>query len=371
MDKKYNMPNENMLQNIFLQSSNVIAITNADLDNLIFEYVNPAFLKMTGYTEDEIIGSSPKILQGPKTKKDMSRKLKEACKKGEIFRGNNINYKKDGSVYYVGWTVTPIKDENGEIVNFISYQKDITQIKKLEEEKIKTKKLEALKKISSGLTHEINTALTNCNGSLEMMKNELELLEESQSKHYLMQDSKEVTKSIQNIQYITNSLHYLTNNCYDLSTEHNLFDVILESVEHYKNKIKPVTKCTLNGNSIFENTKNEIYLKHIDKKALKHAFLNIIDNALDELIKKEDSSNNYLKIDICKENENCIITFSDNGGGIDKTYHQSIFEPLCKNKELGGLGIGLHVVKNIINAHNGDIKIISDCENTTTFRIVF
>ncbi len=369
MDINNNLPNINLLQNIFLQSSNVIAITNADLDNLKFEYVNPAFLEMTGYKENEIIGRSPKILQGPDTKREMIKKLKEACKSGEIFRGDNINYKKNGTPYYVGWTVTPIKNSRNEIVNFISYQKDITQIIKLEEEKLKTKKLEALEKISSGLTHEINTSLTNCCGSMEMIRNELELLEESQSKQYLTQDFSEVNKSIQNIQYITNSLHYLTNESFDLSKKHDLYDILLESLDHYKNKIKPLTKCTINGKSLFENQKKETFLKHVDKKALKHAFLNIIDNALDQLVKKENQLENSLKVDIYGDNGKTVITVTDNGGGIEKNNHQNIFEPLFKNKDSGGVGIGLYVVRNIINAHKGHIDIISQ-DHTSTFKIV-
>ena len=180
--KNEHVPNKQLLENIFLQSTNVIAITNADFRNLKFEYVNPAFLEMTGYTHDEIIGQSPYILQGPKTKRDMTQKLKETCLKGEAFRGDNINYKKDGTTYHVGWTVSPIKDKTGKIVNFLSIQKDITQIKDMEDKFIKNERLDALENISSGLTHEINTSLTTSKGGLEMIGYEIENIQDSQSK---------------------------------------------------------------------------------------------------------------------------------------------------------------------------------------------
>ncbi len=125
------IPDAKLYENIFFQSFNSIAITNTDFTNLKFEYVNPAFLKLTGYSEEEIIGKSPKILQGKETFFESTQRLKEQCLKGEVFEGENINYKKDGTRYWVEWVVTPIKDEKGNITNYLSIQKDISREKKL------------------------------------------------------------------------------------------------------------------------------------------------------------------------------------------------------------------------------------------------
>ncbi|MEA3553282.1 MAG: PAS domain S-box protein [Campylobacterota bacterium] len=360
------LPNEQLLENIFLQSTNVIAITNADFDNLKFEFVNPAFLEMTGYTLDEIIGHAPYILQGPKTKRDMTQKLKEACLKGESFRGNNINYKKDGTTYQVGWTVSPIKDSTGKIVNFLSIQKDITQIKDMEDKFVKNERLDALENISSGLTHEINTSLTVCKGGLELIGYEIETVEDKESKEYLTQDLEKVNKSIDNIKYITNSLHYLTSTKLKKIEDQNIYPIILEALNPYKEKIKKITSCTLNGHSIFDdNLTIELFKTKVDVKSLNHVFMIIIDNALDELVKKEDLKLNSLDISIKQELSHIRIDFTDNAGGIEKSKQKKIFEPLVKEKDSGGLGMGLHIAKNIINQHEGTLELESTAPIST------
>ena len=360
------LPNQHLLEALFLQSPNVIAITNADFNNLHFEYVNPAFLDMTGYALDEVIGSSPYILQGPETKRDMTKKLKEHCLRGEHFRGDNINYKKDGTSYHVGWTVSPIKDKNGNITNYISTQKDITQIKDNENKCIEDERLDALEKISSGLTHEINSSLTTCKGGLEMLNYEIENIKDMELKEHLTYDLKQVKKSISNISYITDSLHYLTSNNLTNLEQCNINSIILDSIEPFKQKIESITSCRLNGLSIFENLNtNEQFEIEANRDSLKHLFMIIIDNALDELIKKHDVSLNTFDIYIKKESSDIVIDFTDNAGGIDKKLHNKIFEPLVNQKELGGLGIGLYIAKNIVNRHNGIIELKSNTPFTT------
>jgi|GEM_PF-6203044 len=360
------VPNTQLLENIFLQSTNVIAITNADFKNLKFEYVNPAFLEMTGYTLDEIIGQAPYVLQGPKTKRDMTQKLKETCLKGESFRGDNINYKKDGTTYHVGWTVSPIKDKTGKIVNFLSIQKDITQIKDMEDKFIKNERLDALENISSGLTHEINTSLTTCKGGLEMIGYEIENIQDKKSKEYLTEDLEKVNKSIDNIKYITNSLHYLTSTKLDKIEEYNIYTIILEALNPYKEKIQNITNCTINNRSIYdEYLTSELFETKVDIKSLNHVFMIIIDNALDELIKKDDLKLNSLDISIKQELSYLKIDFTDNAGGIEKSKQKKIFEPLVKEKELGGLGMGLHIAKNIINQHEGTLELESNAPYST------
>jgi len=363
--KNHNLPNTKLLESIFLQSTNVIAITNEDFNNLHFIYVNPAFLKMTGYSQDEIIGQHPSILQGPKTKKDMTRQLKEKCLKGESFRGDNVNYKKDGSIYYVGWTVTPIRNDDGKIINFVSVQKDITEIKKLEKQIIENERLNALENISSGLTHEINTSLTTCLGSLEMLEYDIDDTIDIKSKQYMLEDLNVVKKSIKNIKYITTSLHYLTDKNYKKES-YNIFNLIFESLEPFKEKIKNISNCTVNDISIFEDKLLQLDItSNIDIEALKHVFMIIIDNALDELIKHTDITKNIFDIKIKAELSYIQIDFIDNAGGIEKEKQKRIFKPLVKDKELGGLGMGLYIAKTIMDQLNGTLEVKSTKPSTT------
>ena len=123
---------------LIIQSSySPIMITNAELDapeNPKILYVNPAFEKMTGYIQEEIIGKTPRILQGEKTNRAALEELKAKLSRGEFFEGTTVNYKKDGSAYYVEWNISPVKNTQGEVLYFVSIQKDISEKIELQEQ---------------------------------------------------------------------------------------------------------------------------------------------------------------------------------------------------------------------------------------------
>ncbi len=112
-----------------------VLITDADLESpgprIVF--VNPGFSKMTGYSRDEVLGRSPRILQGPKTERKVLDELRRCLEKGEPFFGETINYRKDGSEYFLEWHISPVRDTAGRITHFVSVQRDITARKKAEE----------------------------------------------------------------------------------------------------------------------------------------------------------------------------------------------------------------------------------------------
>lgn len=110
------------------QSHNSVMITTPllDGDHPKILYVNDAFTQMTGYSKDEIIGKTPRILQGPLTDKAIMEQLKESLRNEDPFEGEAINYKKDGNIYWVQWNITPVRDENGTIISYVSFQKDVT-----------------------------------------------------------------------------------------------------------------------------------------------------------------------------------------------------------------------------------------------------
>ncbi len=110
----------------FENSIDSVVITTTSPDEH-FLYVNEAFKKKTGYSETELIGKSPRILQGPKTNRKVLDKLKENLQNGENFVGQNTNYRKDGTKYIVRWYVSALKNPQGLTIAYISYQKEITQ----------------------------------------------------------------------------------------------------------------------------------------------------------------------------------------------------------------------------------------------------
>lgn len=117
----------------FSEDSIIITNTELDLPGPLIVYVNPGFTKMTGYLPGEVLGKSPRILQGPKTDRSVLNLLKETLKAGKVFFGQAINYRKDGSEFWNEWHVEPIRDDSGKVTHYIAIQHDISERKRAEQ----------------------------------------------------------------------------------------------------------------------------------------------------------------------------------------------------------------------------------------------
>lgn len=98
-------------------------------------FVNPAFTRMTGYQPEEVIGKTPRILQGQNTEATVLDRLRQNLSDQQVFRGETINYRKDGSEFYNEWHIEPIFNDKGEITNYLAIQRDVTE-RKLAEQRL-------------------------------------------------------------------------------------------------------------------------------------------------------------------------------------------------------------------------------------------
>lgn len=120
------------LQNAALEAAaNGIVIT--DQEGTIL-WVNPAFTHLTGYTSQEALGQNPRLLKSNRHDQAFYQKMWETILAGEVWHGDLINRRKDGSLYTEEMTITPVRDEHGEISHFIAIKQDITRRKQVEQE---------------------------------------------------------------------------------------------------------------------------------------------------------------------------------------------------------------------------------------------
>lgn len=111
------------LAGIVEQTDDLVLITDRQG---VIEYINPAFSTLTAYTVEEVLGKTPKILKSGEHKSEFFLDLWETILRGDIFRSVVVNRKKDDTLFYEQKTITPLKDEHGNITNFVSTGKDIT-----------------------------------------------------------------------------------------------------------------------------------------------------------------------------------------------------------------------------------------------------
>lgn len=119
-----------------------IMITSSDVVNgFKIVYVNPAFTRITGYSAQEVIGKTPKILQGSRTDKAILSEMQSKIVKGEVFQGCAVNYRKDGSEFINEWHIEPLKNRDGLTTHFLAIQRDITERKRAETELLEQKNI--------------------------------------------------------------------------------------------------------------------------------------------------------------------------------------------------------------------------------------
>lgn len=100
-------------------------ITAADRNTI---YSNTAFTQITGYEQAEILGANCRILQGADTSPEELQRMRTALDAAEVFQGTILNYRKDGTSFWNHLTITPLKDDNSTVTNFVSVQRDVTDI---------------------------------------------------------------------------------------------------------------------------------------------------------------------------------------------------------------------------------------------------
>jgi PAS domain S-box-containing protein len=118
-----------LFESVVVNGNDAVLITDANLDQPKITFANAAFTQSTGYPLEEILGKTPHLLQGAKTDRAQLNRIRAALEEGRSIQVELINYRKDGSEFWVDLNIVPIVDANGTIAHFVAMQRDITDRK--------------------------------------------------------------------------------------------------------------------------------------------------------------------------------------------------------------------------------------------------
>lgn len=357
-----------LLETVITQAKDSIIITEPDLqDGNIpkIVYVNPAFSTMSGYTPDEIIGESPSIFVGPNSDMQEYEKLSFSIKNKQECQIETISYKKNKEEYWVGFSMLPVYNSDGELSHWVSIQRDITEAKKQEVEKEQlirelTQNNKDLQQFSYITSHNLRAPLSNLTGLLNLIEDipidnpELkEILDGfNKSTHLLNETIEDLVKVI----VIKDNPSIQKE---DLSLK-DVFENVFSQLDFLIGLHKPI--IIINFDKVPILNTNKAYLESI--------LLNLLTNAIKY---KSEIKKSKITISASQVDDTVFLVFKDNGIGID----------LVRNKDkVFGLyqrfhdfpdskGLGLYLVKSQVEAMGGSIGIESEVNKGTTFTLTF
>ncbi|WP_194975817.1 CheR family methyltransferase [Aquiflexum lacus] len=346
------------------QTSSAVIITDGEGG---INFVNDAFEKMTGYTENEVLGKKPgDFLQGPETDPKLVELMSQSIRAKKAFTVDIINYHKTGNKYLVNIKAEPLYDKEENFIGFFSIQNDITehqdhinQIYRLSQiNKEQFKKLEevnrSLEEFAYIASHDLKTPIRNIKSLLQMIQKKGDLLEEEKKQKYF---EVILTSSVEMDKLINNLLDYSrTGISNEKSVVVNLPDFFHDVIEVFQ----------IDLNKITHSIKYDLSVKELSVYPI--IFKRLINNLIGNAIKYR--SNDKLLLSINNKNVENGVQFqiSDNGIGIPQNQFENIFkmfQSLKPNKESNG--IGLSVCKKIVELHGGRIWVESTLGKGSTF----
>ena len=131
-------------------------------------FANRAFLDLTLYEEEDIVGRNCRLLQGPDTDRDTVAEVRAALAERRAVAVDILNYKADGTPFWNALYIGPIFDRDGELLYFFASQMDITQRRASEQSSLQAQKMEAIGQLTAGMAHDFNNLLQVINGNLEL-----------------------------------------------------------------------------------------------------------------------------------------------------------------------------------------------------------
>ncbi|MGD1104124.1 MAG: PAS domain S-box protein [Terriglobia bacterium] len=346
------------------QSAEAVVITNTNGD---IEYVNPAFTWITGYSREEVLGQNPRILKSGKQDPGFYQQLWATILQGEIWHGELINRKKDGSLYTEEMNIAPVRSARGEVTHFIATKQDVTGRKTLEAQLQQAAKMEAIGRLAGGVAHDFNNLLTIINGYAELLLDKFAADNQVGGQLKQIQDAGERAASLTRQLLAFSRRQVLASQVLDLNA-------VVSNVEKMLRRL------------IGEDVKLHTFLDpslgrvKADPGQIEQVIMNLAVNARDAMPSGGNLTLETSNVELdeayarthatVKPGPHVMLAVSDSGVGMTPEAKTHIFEPFFTTKEKGkGTGLGLATVYGIVKQSGGSIWVYSELGQGTVFKI--
>tara|TARA_R110001592_G_scaffold236456_1_gene494777 strand:- start:2664 stop:3875 length:1212 start_codon:yes stop_codon:yes gene_type:complete len=346
----------------------VALVSVTDTDGNI-TYVNDVFVRLSGYSREELVGKNHRILKSGKQPQEIFKGIWKVISQGKIWKGEIINKAKDGSYYWVNTTIVPFFNVNGEIEKYVSVRFDITEQKQLQEKLkhslIKEKELGELKShFVSTASHQFRTPMAIIHSNSELL-NMITKNSDQALKPKLEQVTERIQKEIKRMTTLMDDILVFgkIDSGSGIIVNKEATDV-LKFCATIAEEFNDIQTDNRKIDVVFFGEPKKV---NIDQKLITHAVSNLISNAF------KYSTKGNPKIQLTFDKDCLKISVIDSGIGIPENEIKNLFQPFfrAKNvKDIEGTGLGLAITKEYVELNNGKIEVESKLNEGTVFTVI-
>lgn len=375
---------ESALEKLYLFTQDAVVLLEAGHSSSAaarIVFANNVFVTMTGYTLEELIGETPRILYGPDTDPETLAEIRESMSSFSTVRTELLSYRKDGTPFWIDVSLFPVHDEVGDYHYWVSVQRDITDKKEVDRHlkqlvEAQTKDLIEAKDEAERANRMKSDFLANMSHELRTPMHAIISFSRIGAERF---DRWDREKHLTNFNRITDSgkrLSALLNDLLDLSK--------LESgrvkYEWEKIDISTVIKGVAEEIEVLAQNKRIVMIIPCDESdrveiecdpsKIHQVLLNLLSNAISF---SPDGETVRVDCQGVASSNRIRLTVSDRGLGIPETELSAVFDKFIQSTKTstgaGGTGLGLAICKEIVECHGGRIWADNNSDVGATFTV--
>lgn len=338
--------------------------------DLKITYVNPAIKKLTGYTPDEVIGSSIDVHFDEHHLPALKQTIEQEIAKGPRTTGIMVNseaLRKDGSRVPVEINGRVLFDTTGKVIGLQGSTRDISERLRYEAQLRQSQKMEAIGILAAGIAHEVNNPIASISGFAELIGRSASVPDTFRRfAGNIQQESGRVSEIVENL------LGYAR-----IEDEQAPSPVFLPEV--VDSTLMLVQAVLRHDNISLEVSVNDDLSPIAGRRQqIQQVLMNLLTNARDALNAKypgaDDNKRLLLSASVQRHDSQhwVRITIEDHGPGIPQELQERVFDPFYTTKPPGkGTGLGLWLVYSIVENHHGHVRLESEPGEYTRFHVEF
>jgi PAS domain S-box-containing protein len=366
-ERKRDQEQMNVHLSALTAAANAIMITNRDGK---IEWVNPAFTKLTGYSAEEAVGNTPRLLKSGRQDPAFYASQWETVLTGNVWHGEVVNRRKNGEYYTEDMTITPVRTADGQITHFVAVKQDVTEQRALEKRMMQAQKMEAIGTLAGGIAHDFNNILAAMFGYAYLLQ------QDTEGNSGAQENVEEILKATGRAKDLVQQILTFSQQREQKPEVVHLDTIVKEAIKFLRASMPAQIKIELNLTTdapavLADPTQIYQVTINLATNAL-HAMegrpgrLTVALEAFEPDAKFANSHPEFRRAPYAR------LTVADTGHGMDAKTVERIFEPFFTTKPVGkGTGLGLAVVHGIVQAHNGAITVESEVGRGSTFRLYF